>query len=242
MKKIPSLGLSLALTAALAVPAGAQEVQDILAKMIEAQGGRKALESVLTTTAAGTVELVRMGMSGGITMSQKEPDKLRIDIELMGLVITQGCDGIQAWMTDPQTGASQEMPETLGRSMRRQAVGSEALLAPEKAGITYTIKGPEKVGDKDCHVLEQAFADGARVVLLIDASSGLLLRSRASQDPVSGGDVDTETIFEDYRRAGPTMAAHKVTVFQGGIESMRMIFRRIETNAPLDDAFFKMVR
>jgi outer membrane lipoprotein-sorting protein len=243
MKRWIYPGLFFALLAGLAAAAGAQEAKDVLAKMIESQGGRKALESVRTSTAAGTMELVQMGLSGSVTMYQKEPDKMRIDIELMGMVITQAFDGSQAWMTDPQSGTSQEMPETLGRNMKRQAAGSDSLLNPEKAGITYTLRGKEKIGDKDCYVLEQSFSDGAQATLLIDASSGLLLRSRAkSQDPVSGGDVDTETVFEDYRKVGESLAAHKMTVFQGGAEYMRMVFSKIEYNAALDDAFFKMIK
>jgi outer membrane lipoprotein-sorting protein len=243
VKRSISLGLTLALLAGWTATAGAQEVKNILAKMIEAQGGRKALESVRTSTAFGTLELVQMGLPGSITISQKEPDKMRIDIDLAGLVIIQAFDGAQAWMTDPQSGTSQEMPEALGKNMKRQAMGSDALLNPKKAGIAYTAMGKETIGDKDCYVLEQAFADGLKATLYIDASSGLVLRSKAkSQDPMSGADIDEETVFEDFRKVGGTVAAYKMVVFQNGAEYLRMTISKIEPNAALDDAFFKMVR
>ncbi len=253
MRRFPTVRAALALAAFLAAvasavasaagPAAAQEVQDVLAKMIEAQGGREALAGVQTTTAKGEVDLLRLGMSGRLTLSQKEPDKMRLDIELSGLVVTQAFDGLLAWMSDPQGGTSQAMPEALARSMKRQAVGSAALLDPGKAGIAYALRGLEKAGGRDCHVLEQSFADGAKAVLLVDVQTGHILRSRARiQDPVSGGDVDAETVYEDYRRVGPMMVAHKVTVWQAGIESMRMVFSQVEINAALDDDYFRMVK
>ncbi|MCX6561429.1 MAG: DUF620 domain-containing protein [Candidatus Aminicenantes bacterium] len=243
MKRAISLGVALVLFSGLAATAGAQEAKDILAKMIEAQGGRKALESVRTSTASGSMELVQMGMSGGVTMYQKEPDKLRIDIELMGLIITQATDGAQAWMTDPQSGTTQEMPEAMGKSLKRQAIGSDALLAPEKIGLVYAAKGREKVGNKDCYVLEQAFADGTTATLFVDAATGLLLKSKAkAQDPMTGGDVETETLYEDYRKVGETTAFFKMTTFQNGAEYVRLTFSKIEYNAPLEDVFFKMAK
>lgn len=223
--------------------AGAQDASDILAKMIEAQGGRKALAYVRTSIATGSMEMVQMGLSGGLTLYQKEPDKLRIDIEVMGLIITQAYDGEKGWMTDPQSGTTQEMPEVMTRNLKRQALGSGSLLDPEKAGISYSAKGRAKVGDKDCFVLEQSFADGTKATLYIDAASCLLLKSKAmAQDPVSGADVDTETLYSDYRKVGDTLAAFQLTTFQNGAEFVRMSFSKIEPNASLEDAFFRLVK
>lgn len=243
MKKFPTLALLLSLGTALTVPAYAQDAKDILAKMIDAQGGRKILETLQDTTISGSMEMVQMGLSGSLTMVQKEPDRMRIDIEIMGLIITQAFDGEKAWMTDPQSGATQEMPEALGRDMKRQALGNDAALNPEKYGISYAFKGREKAGDKDCFVLEQTFKDGQTATLFIDAATYLLHKSKArTQDPMGGGEVDTETFFDDYRKVGDTTAAHRMVSFQNGTEQMRMTFSKIVYNTKLEDAFFKMAK
>jgi outer membrane lipoprotein-sorting protein len=243
MKIATRLAAAVALLAGWAAFAGAQDASVILAKMIEAQGGRRALEAVRTSTAAGTMDMVPLGLSGGLTLFQKEPDKLRIDITMMGLVITQAFDGEKAWMTDPQSGTTQEMPEAMTRSLKRQALGSDSLLNPERVGIAYQAKGGEKVGNKDCLVLEQTFADGTKAMLYVDASTHLLLKSKAKgQDPMSGADVDTETVYSDYRKVGETTAAFKMTTFQNGAEYVRMNFSKIEYNVPMEDAFFKLAK
>ncbi len=243
MKTSTRMAAVLAALTGLAAFAGAQDASDILAKMIEAQGGRKALEAVRTSTVTGTMDMVPMGISGGLSLFQKEPDKLRLDIAIMGLVISQAFDGEKAWMTDPQSGTIQEMPGTMARSLKRQALGSDALLNPGKAGVAYAAKGREKVGGQDCLVLEQTFADGTAAMLYVDASTYLLLKSQAkAQDPMSGADVDTETFYSDYRKVGGTTAAFKMITYQNGAEYVRLSFVKIEYNAPLEDAFFKLVK
>lgn len=83
-----------------------QTSKEVLDKMIDAQGGRKAMEAIKDTTISGTMEMVQQGMNATLTMYQKEPDKMRMDIEIMGMVITQAFDGQKAWFLNPQTGAT----------------------------------------------------------------------------------------------------------------------------------------
>ncbi|MGB6338996.1 MAG: hypothetical protein WBF32_04415, partial [Candidatus Aminicenantaceae bacterium] len=78
MKRATSLCvLSLLLISFLATPAKSQSADDILAKMIDAMGGRKALEKIKDTTISGSMDLTQMGLSATITVYQKEPNKSR---------------------------------------------------------------------------------------------------------------------------------------------------------------------
>jgi outer membrane lipoprotein-sorting protein len=242
MKKILALAATLTLLTGLATNAGAQDVKDILNKMVDAQGGRKALETLSDSTVSGSIELVQMGMNGSITIYQKYPNKMRIDIEVVGMLITQAYDGEKAWMTNPQTGGIEEMPDLQAKNMRRQAFGARAALNPEEFGITYALKGREKVNDKEYIVLEQTFKDGYKVTLLVDPTTYLIYKSRAkSMDATGmGGEVDTESVFEDYRKENNTVAAHKISTIQNGAEVMHMTYVKISFNTKLEDAFFKM--
>lgn len=240
MKKFAVAGILMALLAGLAVSAQAQDTKDLLEKMIQAQGGRAALAAVKDTTTTGALEMVQMGMNGSVTMYQKEPDKMRIDIELMGMVITQAYDGQKAWMTNPQTGSTEEMPETQGQSMRRQALGNDSLLNPDKYGITYVLKGKEKVGDKEYVLLEQTYKDGTKATMYIDPVTYLLARAKAKTQDMTGADIEGETVFEDYKKEGDIMVPHKMITYQAGAEFLRMTFTKVSYNAKLEDAFFKM--
>jgi hypothetical protein len=215
MKKafILSLAGSILLgVAAFAVQA--QTAKDILDKMIQTMGGRAALAAVKETVISGTMEMVTLGMSGGLTMTMKEPDKLRVDIEIGGMVLTQACDGERAWMINPQTGGgAQEMDAKQTAEFKRQAMGNESMLNPGKFGITYTLKGKEKIQDKDYIVLEQVYQDGEKITLYVDPGTYLLFKSRGKSADQNGADVESETFMTDYRMEGGLMVAHAMSVF-----------------------------
>jgi outer membrane lipoprotein-sorting protein len=240
MKKFLVAAVLLAVLAGTVQYAQAQDARAVLDKMIEAQGGRAALAAIKDSTTSGTLEMVQMGMNGSVTMYQKEPDKMRIDIELMGMLITQAYDGQKAWMTNPQSGSTEEMPETQAASMRRQAMGSDSVLNPEKWGITYALKGKEKVGDKDYILIEQTYKDGTKAVIYIDPVTYLVARAKAKTQDMTGAEVEGETVFEDYKKVDGVMVAHKMITYQGGAEFLRMTFSKVTNNSKLEDSFFSM--
>lgn len=241
MKKSLIAGVALALLAGSAVNAGAQEAKDVVAKMIAAQGGPKAMEAIKDSAVSGTLEMVQMGMNGEVTITKKDPNMIRVDIEIAGMLISQGYDGTKGWLVNPQTGTT-DMPELQEKSMRRQALSPQAILNPEKFGITYELKGREKVGDKDCYVLLQSFKDGYNATLYVDAATGLIakIKAKAMDSTGSGEEVESETIYDDYKSEHGFMVAHKMTASQNGAPIMQMTFTSVTVNANPPDSFFKM--
>jgi outer membrane lipoprotein-sorting protein len=221
-------------------PLCGQTAKEVLDKMIEAQGGRKALQAVQDTTISGSMEMIQYGMNGSITLYQKEPDKMRMDIEIMGMVITQAFDGEKGWMVNPQTGNQEEMSEKMSQDFKRQALGNDSLLNPEKYGITYVFKGKEKIQDTEYLVLEQTFKDGQTATMYIDPVSYLTYKTRAKTTDQMGAEVEGETILSDYRKVGDLTVFHAMTMFQNGAEFMKMTVTKIVFNSGLEDALFKM--
>jgi outer membrane lipoprotein-sorting protein len=241
MKKALALIVcAVSLTALVTAPAQSQTSKDVLAKMIEAQGGVKALGAVKDTTINGTIELVQYGMSGTVTLYQKEPDKMRMDIEVMGMTITQAYDGEVAWMVNPQTGATEQMPDNMAREMKRQAMGNDALLNPEKVGVTYEFKGKEKIGEKEYFILEQTTSDGHKTAIYLDPDTYLTYKTKGTTLGQAGVEVMAESIMGDYKKVGDIVVAHSMTTFQDGQEFMRMTMTKVTFNSNLEDSFFKM--
>ncbi|MFP4081706.1 MAG: LolA family protein [Candidatus Aminicenantes bacterium] len=241
MKKVFTLSLmTLFLTSLSFSPGFCDETSEILEKMIKAQGGRDILEGIEDTTLSGTMEMIQMGMSGSLTMYQKEPNKMRMDMELMGMLITQAYDGQTAWMVNPQTGATEEMPEKQAKDMKRQSLGNDALLNPEKYGISFTYQGKEKIEDKDYHLLEQTFADGFKATLYVDAQTYLTHKTRAKTTNQMGVEVEAETLLGDYKLVEGMMVPHSLTIFQGGEEFMKINITEVSVNTGLEDSLFQM--
>jgi len=244
MKKSVSLSLcALFLIAFVVAPASSQttkEAKEVLAKWIEAQGGAKTLAAIKDTTITGTMQMVTMGLNGSITMYQKEPNMMRLDIEVMGMVITQAFDGTAAWMINPQTGATETMPDNATQEMKRQALGNDALLYPEKYGITYAFKGKEKIEEKEYLALEQTMSDGHKTTFYLDPATYLAYKTKGTTLGQAGVEVMAESVFGDYKNVDGVVLAHSLTTYQDGQEFMKMTITKVTFNANLEDAFFKM--
>jgi len=240
MKKTLSLCLlCFFLLSLVSFPIMAQDASDILKKMIEAMGGRNLIESIKDTTLLGSLEIIQVGMTGTLTMYQKEPNKMRWDAEMMGTMVTMAFDGETAWWTNPQTGNTEEMSEQQAEYFKRGAMGNDSLLNPAKYGISYAYKGKEKINEKEYFVLEQTYSDGFKATLYIDPETYLTYKSKSKTLDQSGTEVESESISSDYKKVDGVMVAHSITIFQAGQEFMKMTFTSVKFNAGLEDSFFK---
>ena len=242
MKKIFSLSLlSFVLLSLMISPGLSQKAPDILEKMIEAQGGKKLLESIKDTTLSGSTEMIQMAMEGSMIMYQKEPNKMRVDVEMMGMVFTMAYDGETAWTTNLETGNAEELPEKAAEEFKREAFGNEALLHPEKLGITYASKGKEKIEDKEYFVLEQNFSDGHKMTHYVDSETYLTYKTKTTTfDPLTGLEVEAEVLTTDYKKVDGVVIPHSITTFQDQEEFMIMTIIEVKLNTGLEDSMFKM--
>ena len=232
--------ISLFLLSLMTSPGLSQEASDILKKMVDALGGKKVLEKVEDMTSSGTLELIQMGMTGSMTMYKKEPNKVRMDIEVMGMIITQAFDGETAWGVNPQTGSSEEMPEQQAENMKRMALGIDAFIYPEKYGISFAYKGKEKIEEKEYLVLEQTFSDGHKATLYIDPKTYLTHKTKSTAMDQMGVEVEQETFESDFKKVNGMTIGHSVIIFQGGEEYLKITFTEITFNTGLEDSLFKM--
>jgi len=224
-------------------PASSKDALNVLAKMVKAMGGRKALASVRDTTLKGTAEMLQMGLSAPVKICQKEPNKLRIDYDLSSLapgrVFTQAFDGTKGWGTNIRTWSDEAMSETLSRDFSHQAVGNDSLLEPRKLGVVYALKPRATLDGKDYIVLEQKLADGHKTSIYIDPETYLAhMSATTTMDPSTGAVVETESVLGDYRKVGGLMVNHSLRTFQGGAEIMRLTLSSVTINTNLDDALF----
>lgn len=221
-------------------PAHCLTAKEIVAKMIEAQGGQKSLEKIKDMTVTGTLELITFGMSGPMTLYQKEPNKLRIDSELMGMIFTQAHDGATAWWTNPQTGSSEEMPDQMAKDFKRKALDNDSTLHPEKYGITFNYKGKEKIEDKEYLVLEQIYSDGYKMTMYVDPNTYLTYKIKAMTLNEMGVEVETETYLTDYKKVEGIMVAHSRKTLMEGAEYTKITIEKVSFNKGIEDSFFKM--
>jgi outer membrane lipoprotein-sorting protein len=240
MKKAITLCImGILLVSIAATPGYSQTAKEIIQKMIEATGGRKAIESIEDSTISGTIEFIQEGVSGAITVYKKEPSKMRVNVEVMGMIITQAYDGNLAWWTNPQTGATEEMPANEAASMKRDALPRDATFHPEKYGISFEYKGKEQIEGNDNFVIEQTYADGFVATLYVDCTSYLITKTKGSISSEMG-EVELEQVPTDYEKIHGLMIAHTITTYVNGAESRLLTITDVQYNTGLEDSLFKM--
>ena len=238
------------LAAALAaLPAGAQqpapgssskEALAVVDKLIGAMGGRKVLESIRDATISGSAEIVPFGITVPVTIYQKEPNKLRVDLTITeaNMTIVQAFDGERGWMTNPQSGSNEDMPEFMAKEMAREAGENQALLYPQKLHVTYALKPKATIEGKDYIVLEQTLADGHKTTFYLDPATYLPYKTQDRSLDQSGAEVDSESYAANYQKVGGMMVPYAVRVVQNGAEAQRITVTAVTFNTNLEDAFF----
>jgi len=241
MKKVYSIFLlSFFLVALMTFPGSGQTTEEIIKKMIDAQGGKKLFESIKDLTLSGSMELVQQGLSGSITIYKKEPDKRRVDFEVMGMLITQAYDGQTAWWVNPQTGSKEEMEEQQAAEMKRESLPIVSILYPEKYGFSFDYKGKEQIEGKDYFVIEETYPDGFKATLFIDTETYLTYKAKVKTMGPMGNEVEAEQFIFDYKKVEGLLVAHSMITFIEGEEFMKITFIGMKLNTGLEDSFFKL--
>jgi outer membrane lipoprotein-sorting protein len=225
-----------------AAPAGSKEAMAVVEKLIEAKGGRKLLESIKDTTVSGTAEIVQYGVTAPITLYHKEPGKLRQDLTIAeaNMTIVQTFDGRKGWYTNLQTGMTEEMPDFMAKEFARGATQTQALLYPQKIGVTYALKPKEAIEGRDYIVLEQTQADGHKTTLCLDPETYLPYKAVSQAVDQSGAEVESEEYSTNYQKVGGVMVPYAIRQVQNGSDAIRITVTAVTFNTNLDDAFFTL--
>ena len=94
MKRIALLCfLHVFLVGALQIQMNSQTMDEILKEMIQAHGGKAAIEKIKNMKVTGTIEVPQQGFRVSFIQYKKEPDKRRIEMKVMDSVQVRVFDG-----------------------------------------------------------------------------------------------------------------------------------------------------
>jgi hypothetical protein len=217
-----------------------QTMDEILKEMIQAQGGKAAIEKIKNMKVTGTIEVPQQELRVSFIQYKKEPDKRRIEMKVMDSVQVQVFDGKTAWELNLQTGKAIEIPGEDAVDIKRGSLALGWMLYPEKYGISLVYKGRERIEGKYYLVLEQVFSDGGKVVLYVDPETYLTFKIKSSMLDEMMVEVVTETFLSDYKSVKGYIMAHRMISYLRGREYMRMIYERVRLNTRMGDHLFLM--
>jgi hypothetical protein len=210
-------------------------VDEVLAKYIEAIGGKAALEKHTSRTSKGTFEIPAMGLSGTVQTFDKAPNMTATSIELAGVgTINIVFNGNQAWQQDPMTG----LREMTGPELAMMKIEGNfySALKLKELYKSIAVKSKEKVGSAEAYLVEAVPAEGSPVKMYFDATSGLLVRREAEQESPQGK-MPTELLLEDYRVVDGVKMPF---VVKTNTPAMAFVIKieEVKHNVAIDDAKF----
>ena len=209
--------------------------QEVLDKYIAAVGGRDAVMKVKSWKSTGTVELVPMGVSGSVESVSAAPDRSYSKTTLAGLgEFVEGFDGKTAWSSNPIQGMREKTGTELAQTRLLNNFYRELNL--DKAYSKLTVKGTEKVGDKDAYVVTGQAEGLPETTFYFDTKTGLLIRTDATL--VSPEGQQPAKIYLDEMKAfdGVLMPTKVRTVIP--TMEIRLTVTDYKSNVPVDEAIF----
>jgi hypothetical protein len=241
MRTLVLAGLATAGFAA-AQPAPAPTVDEIVARNVEARGGRERLRSVETIRMTGRLVPGAPAVEAPTRLELKRPDRIRMEITFQGMTAVQAYDGKKGWQIAPFRGVTK--PEEMSREETEQALEQADIDGPlvdyRAKGHALELVGPDRVGETEAWKLRLTLANGTVRDVYLDAKSFLEIQT-VSKRTIRETTVEVESRLEDYREVGGLLFPHTIRSGpKGRPERQKLIVETIELNPALDDGRFRM--
>lgn len=241
MFRKPFFVLALAALVLPAATAGAETVDEILAKHFEAQGGVEKLKQVESFRFTGKMT-VGPGMEAPFVMERKRPGKNRVEFTFSGMTGIRAFDGKQGWQLMPFMG--QKEPEPFDAADQADALDEADFDGPlmdwKAKGHAVELAGTEAVEGADAFKLKLTRKSGKVEYFYLDTETFLTVKQEAKRT-VRGTEVETESYLSDYKEVEGLMVPYAMSQGMKGHERRQaMTFEKIEVNVALDDSRFTM--
>jgi hypothetical protein len=220
----------------------------IIEKYITAIGGKEAIAKIQDITISSTSESQR-GTSE-TEIKYKFPDKYAMSMYFNGNPgMTTVYDGKNFKSSGGFGGrgggnaGGGNRPQPEGNAAKIQAMRSNPFFETmyKDLGITGTVLGTEKVGDKDAYKVEFSTADGRKWTDYFDVASGLKVKNFSSTE-TPRGKFENTVLFENYKKfKGTEVLIPAVSKRSGGqMGEIVSEVQSVKVNKGLKDSEFEI--
>ena len=212
------------------IAAHAQSASTVIERHINAIGGKKAIEQIVSTDVSGSVSSAD-GRSGGFPQRTKRPHLFSVSLSWGDSRWRAGFNGRSAWQDDSGDGLRTLYGAAASRVRAEASHANTHFLVSDKVTQVF-VTGQDRVRDRPVIVVVAITSDGTRRTLFFDAQSYLLVKDEQQTD----AGVE-ERFFDDYRRVDQVMEPHRIEWQRNG-ETFRIVVERVTHNAPVDEHVF----
>jgi outer membrane lipoprotein-sorting protein len=215
-------------------------VDEIIAKNLQAKGGAEKWQSVKSVKMSG--KMAAQGTEMPLTVYAMRPNFNRQEITMPAGKAIQAFDGTNAWMVNPMLGIDtpQVVPGPAADFARYSADFDGALINYKAKGTTIELVGKEQLEGKDVYHLKVTAKGGPLQHYLLDATSGLELRTSTDIALGNGQKQTLTSAMSNYKQVDGIMLPHTVTQTAGDRQLLQWTITSVEFNTIPDDSIFRL--
>ncbi|MCU0647713.1 MAG: hypothetical protein MUF00_06940 [Gemmatimonadaceae bacterium] len=230
-----ALFLATSLVAASAAHAQTPTADQIIAKYVDAIGGKSAIVALSSMRQTGTMEMPAMGMSMEMEVAAATPNKRVTKMVIPGMgEMMQGYDGKTAWAMDPMQGPRVLKDKELTQLMEQADFSSEMLKSASNFKA-IEVQGQEAFEGQQAWKVKFTRPSGNVTTEFFAVDSGLLLGSVTTQSSPMG-ELEARSVLSDYKAYGPVKLPGKIAI-TAGPQQMTMTTKSVTFNDVPDTAF-----
>ncbi|HET7616969.1 MAG TPA: hypothetical protein VFK20_00565 [Vicinamibacterales bacterium] len=214
------------------------ELDEVIAKNIEARGGMERWSKVTTMRVAGVVN--SNGTEIATLQENKRPAMVRSEFTIQGMTGIQAWDGTTGWQLMPFGGRRD--PERVSEDDIKSLIESADIEGPlvnwREKGHKVEYLGIESVDGTDAHKIRVTRRNGDISYMYLDAEHYLEIRIEDIRK-VRGAEVETRTDLGNYETVDGLVVPFLFEMGQkGNPNTQKLRITKVEVNVPIEDGRF----
>jgi outer membrane lipoprotein-sorting protein len=230
---IGKLFAALIITAIIPFSLSAQNVEEILKSHFKAIGQEK-LEKIETATTTGSIAI--MGNDAPMNTYFKKPDKVRAEINVMGMSIVSVYNGKVGYVSVPGQPLKEVTPEEL-KGMTGSTGLEDKLYQAKKDKAKITLVGKTQLDSASVYKLALVYVNGDSSFAYVDPKTYYVVKLESNKS-ISGTAAQIEETYSDFRTTDGITLPYSVGTSAMG-QQVAMKLDKVTFNTPIDDKQFE---
>lgn len=218
--------------------AKAQTAEEVVAKHIEAIGGKDKISQIKSVYMENTMEV--MGNEAPSTTTILNGKGFKNETDFNGQKIVSCVTDKGGWSINPmagQTTPTAMTPEQVKAAQDQLYVGGPLFNYAEK-GNKLAMGGKESVNGVDALKVKVTSKDNVESTYFIDPTSYYIIKAIRKQT-ISGQDMEVTMLFSNYQKTDYGYVVPFTTEMQLPQFTLKYNTKKVEINKPVDESIFK---
>lgn len=222
-------------------PLAAQSADSIIAKYIQASGGRDKMQALQTLRRVGKFT-GSGGFEAAFVQENKRPNSVREEFSIQGMTGINAYDGKEGWKIEPWQGKRD--PEALGEEEMHSILDDADFDGPlvdyQAKGNKVEFQGTEQIEGSDAYKLKVTRPNGDVSFYYMDTEYYVPIRID-TQRMIRGAPQESETSLGDYKQVNGVFLPFSYESGPKGSSSAdrgKITYEKIEANVTIADQRF----